>query len=157
MKLIIRNLDRSQFELEVEPTDNIEQVKKKIEEKHGHAVALQKLVYKGKILEEGTIGSLDVKPEDFFVLMVTKKVTPFIRTCRTTTSLRFSACSQASRCSGSCSRSGRCSRSCCRNSIQLTSGSCCDDNNSADYGNAYACRRYACARIASPACGAAGC
>jgi len=53
-------------------------LKKKIQDKEGHPVESQKLIYSGKILPDSkTVGSCEIKEKDFLVLMVAKpKATP---------------------------------------------------------------------------------
>eukprot|EP01092_Planopodium_desertum_P009390 TRINITY_DN40207_c0_g1_i6.p1 TRINITY_DN40207_c0_g1~~TRINITY_DN40207_c0_g1_i6.p1 ORF type:complete len:356 (-),score=63.59 TRINITY_DN40207_c0_g1_i6:714-1781(-) len=76
MDLRVRTLKQEEFTIQVNPTDTIEVVKKKIEEKHSHPVDWQKLIYAGKVLENtDPVSTYGVKEGDFFVLMVKKPPT----------------------------------------------------------------------------------
>ncbi len=53
MQIFVKTLTGKHITLEVEPTDKIEDVKLKIEDKDGIASYLQKLIFAGKVLEDG--------------------------------------------------------------------------------------------------------
>lgn len=53
MQIFVRGLSNDFYALQVKPTDIIEIVKEKIEEKTGIPVDQQRLLYQGKILENG--------------------------------------------------------------------------------------------------------
>jgi UV excision repair protein RAD23 len=73
MKITFKTLQQTQFQLDVEPSETILQVKQKIEESQGHAVSLQKLISKGKVLnDEKKISEYSIAENEFLVLMVSK-------------------------------------------------------------------------------------
>ncbi|RIA88353.1 putative UV excision repair protein [Glomus cerebriforme] len=73
MKITFKTLQQTQFQLDVEPSETILQIKQKIEESQGHAVSLQKLISKGKVLnDEKKISEYPIVENDFLVLMVSK-------------------------------------------------------------------------------------
>ncbi|CAG8481814.1 13441_t:CDS:2 [Dentiscutata erythropus] len=73
MKITIKTLQQKQFHLEAEPEDTILTVKQKIEESQGHAVSLQKLIFSGKVLDDGkALSSYNITEKDFLVVMVSK-------------------------------------------------------------------------------------
>jgi len=73
MKITLKTLQQTQFHLDVEPSETILQIKQKIEESQGHAVSLQKLISKGKVLnDEKKISEYPISENDFLVLMVSK-------------------------------------------------------------------------------------
>ncbi|KAG8863378.1 hypothetical protein FRB96_008870 [Tulasnella sp. 330] len=78
LSITIKTLQQKQFKVDAEPSDTVLQLKEKIQELSGSAVANQKLIYSGKILaNEKTIGDCSIKEKDFLVLMVSKpKATP---------------------------------------------------------------------------------
>ena len=71
MKLILKTLKQEQFEIHAELEDTVEVLKKKIEEKYSHPVSHQKLIFAGKVLEDGkTLAQYSLKEGAFMVLMV---------------------------------------------------------------------------------------
>ncbi|KAF9446383.1 UV excision repair protein Rad23 [Macrolepiota fuliginosa MF-IS2] len=78
MKITIKTTQQKIFQIDVEPTDTIADLKRKVEEAHKYPIATQKIIYSGKILaDDKTIETCGVKEKDFFVLMVAKpKPTP---------------------------------------------------------------------------------
>ncbi|KAG9096631.1 hypothetical protein FS749_008077 [Ceratobasidium sp. UAMH 11750] len=78
MKLTFKTLQQKQFQIDAEPGDTVADLKRKVEESQGHAIASQKLIYSGKILaDDKTVESLNIKEKDFLVVMVSKpKATP---------------------------------------------------------------------------------
>eukprot|EP00124_Ichthyophonus_hoferi_P000295 Ihof_evm21s10 gene=Ihof_evmTU21s10 len=74
MRLSIRTLDQKVFQIDVEPTYTIHQVKAKIQAEKGHDVVAQKLIFAGKMLSDThTVEGCGVKETDFLVMMVTAK------------------------------------------------------------------------------------
>ncbi|PWN46322.1 UV excision repair protein Rad23 [Ceraceosorus guamensis] len=77
MKLTIKSLGGSNFQLDAEPSDTIATIKSKIQALQGHAVEQQKLIHSGKILTDGqTVESCKMKEKDFLVVMVSKPKAP---------------------------------------------------------------------------------
>ncbi|CAG8455519.1 12692_t:CDS:2 [Rhizophagus irregularis] len=78
MKITFKTLQQTQFQLDVDPNETtILQLKQKIEESQGHAVSLQKLISKGKVLnDEKKISEYPISENEFLVLMVSKPKTP---------------------------------------------------------------------------------
>lgn len=73
MKLLVKSLTGGNFHLDVETTDSVSAVKRKIEESQGFAAENQKLIYSGKILsDDKTMGEYEIKEKDFLVVMVSK-------------------------------------------------------------------------------------
>jgi len=72
----VRLTDRSEFDFELHAEESIADVKKKLETQKGYATSTQKLLYKGKILEDSqTVTSLAVQNGEFMVLMLIKPKT----------------------------------------------------------------------------------
>lgn len=73
MKIIVKNLKGNQFEIDVEPSHTVRQVKEKIEEEQKIAADTQKLVAVGKVMsDEKTVEEYKLKEGDFIVVMVSK-------------------------------------------------------------------------------------
>ncbi|TPX36203.1 hypothetical protein SmJEL517_g01494 [Synchytrium microbalum] len=73
IQITFKTVTNQVFSLELEPTDTIAAVKAKIEAEHKHPVALQKVIFAGKVLaDEKTMADLGVKDKDLMVLMVSK-------------------------------------------------------------------------------------
>ncbi len=73
MKILVKTLERTQFDVEVADSDTIADVKKKIEATQSHPATSQRLLFRGKILEDDQkLLQNDVKEGDFLVLMVKK-------------------------------------------------------------------------------------
>nr|CAD2199155.1 unnamed protein product [Meloidogyne enterolobii] len=76
----LRTITQQSFELEVENSETILQLKQKIAENKGgkdFPVDGQKLIYNGKVLEDNkTIGEVNVAAGKFIVVMVVKKAAP---------------------------------------------------------------------------------
>ncbi|KAF8894138.1 hypothetical protein BD779DRAFT_1798037 [Infundibulicybe gibba] len=78
MKITIKTTQQKVFQVDVEGTETIAVLKTKIQDSQGHPVAVQKIIYSGKILsDDKSIESCGIKEKDFLVLMVSKpKPTP---------------------------------------------------------------------------------
>jgi UV excision repair protein RAD23 len=73
MKLTVKNLKGDPFDVIVEPSDTVKQVKERIEEEQKIAVDTQKLVAIGKVMaDDKTIDDYKLKEGDFIVIMVSK-------------------------------------------------------------------------------------
>ncbi|KIP05586.1 hypothetical protein PHLGIDRAFT_128788 [Phlebiopsis gigantea 11061_1 CR5-6] len=73
MKITVKTLQQKTFQLDAEGSDTVADLKKKIEEDHGHPAATQKLIYSGQVLsDDKTVGSCNIKEKGFLVLMVAK-------------------------------------------------------------------------------------
>jgi UV excision repair protein RAD23 len=76
MRIQIRTLNQSNFDLNVESTMTIEKVKELIEEKTHHPKAYQVLIFAGKLLSNDlTLESANVREQDFLVLMPKRQKT----------------------------------------------------------------------------------
>eukprot|EP00451_Oxyrrhis_marina_P038789 CAMPEP_0204386974 /NCGR_PEP_ID=MMETSP0469-20131031/58681_1 /ASSEMBLY_ACC=CAM_ASM_000384 /TAXON_ID=2969 /ORGANISM="Oxyrrhis marina" /LENGTH=82 /DNA_ID=CAMNT_0051380277 /DNA_START=49 /DNA_END=294 /DNA_ORIENTATION=- len=75
MKVKVKTIKNEQWELEVEPTTQVSDVKQKIAESRPDFPAdAQRLICAGKVLEDAkTLGDYAVKEGDFLVVMATKK------------------------------------------------------------------------------------
>eukprot|EP00747_Dinoflagellata_sp_TGD_P114844 gnl/TRDRNA2_/TRDRNA2_172013_c5_seq2.p1 gnl/TRDRNA2_/TRDRNA2_172013_c5~~gnl/TRDRNA2_/TRDRNA2_172013_c5_seq2.p1 ORF type:complete len:430 (+),score=83.72 gnl/TRDRNA2_/TRDRNA2_172013_c5_seq2:103-1392(+) len=78
MKILAKPLKGESFEVEMEPEDKVEDVKKRIAGmKPEFPAELQKLICAGKILADGSrISDCAIKPSDFIVVMVSKPKAP---------------------------------------------------------------------------------
>ncbi|TVU32835.1 hypothetical protein EJB05_24594 [Eragrostis curvula] len=79
MRLAVKTLKGSQFEIRVQPNDTVMHVKKKIEEMHGkdtYPWGLQLLIFNGKVLkDESTLEENKVDENGFLVVMLSKSKT----------------------------------------------------------------------------------
>ncbi|KAF2660860.1 UV excision repair protein Rad23 [Lophiostoma macrostomum CBS 122681] len=73
MKITFKDLKQNKFVIDAEPSETIGQLKAKIQEDKGWDVAQQKLIYSGKILQDGnTVESYNIEEKGFIVCMVSK-------------------------------------------------------------------------------------
>jgi len=73
MQIFVKTLSGKHITLEVEPTDRIEDIKAKIQEKEGIVPEIQKLVFAGKMLEEGnTLQDYSIQKDSTIHLEVNK-------------------------------------------------------------------------------------
>ncbi|KAK1380912.1 Ubiquitin receptor RAD23 [Heracleum sosnowskyi] len=76
MKVFVKTLKGSQFEIQVNPDDSVADVKRSIETVQGSSVypaALQMLIYQGKVLKDGTtLLENNVAENSFIVVMLSK-------------------------------------------------------------------------------------
>ncbi|KDR75954.1 hypothetical protein GALMADRAFT_248770 [Galerina marginata CBS 339.88] len=84
MKITVKTTQQKVFQaslivyVEVDGSESVANLKAKIQESQGYPVALQKIIYSGKILtDDKSVESCGIKEKDFLVLMVSKpKPTP---------------------------------------------------------------------------------
>jgi UV excision repair protein RAD23 len=70
LKVKVRTVKEGEFEVQVEPTETVDNLKEKIEAKAGHQKAWQKIIFSGKILDGAqTMESCGIKDGDFVVLI----------------------------------------------------------------------------------------
>lgn len=73
MKLIVKSLKGTQFEVETESTSTVEQLKQKIQEEQKLEAKTQKLVAVGKVMaDDKTLDEYKLKDGDFIVVMISK-------------------------------------------------------------------------------------
>ncbi|TPX46357.1 hypothetical protein SeLEV6574_g03267 [Synchytrium endobioticum] len=73
MLVTFKTVTNQVFSLNLDPSETIANVKAKIEAQEKHPVALQKVIFAGKVLtDDKTVGELGVKEKDLMVLMVSK-------------------------------------------------------------------------------------
>jgi len=75
MQITLKTLQQNTFKVEIEPSETVAALKKKIESDKGDAFPVegQKLIYAGKILvDENTIESYKIEESNFVVVMVSK-------------------------------------------------------------------------------------
>ncbi|CAD8186821.1 unnamed protein product [Paramecium octaurelia] len=77
MKIIIKTLSGQTFDIEVQPTETVLNIKEKIEQNKQFEIAQQKLLRKGTLLQnEQTVAELGLQEKDFLVVMVNVKKGP---------------------------------------------------------------------------------
>lgn len=73
MKINVKTVKGETIPFDAEPTTRIEELKQQIQTKLNVEPVNQKLIFKGKHLEDAkTLSELNVKDEDCFILMVLK-------------------------------------------------------------------------------------
>ncbi|MCJ1310152.1 hypothetical protein MMC25_003813 [Agyrium rufum] len=73
MKLTFKDLKQQKFVIDAEPSETIGAIKQKISAEKGWEPSLQKLIYSGKILQDGnTVESYSIEERGFIVCMVSK-------------------------------------------------------------------------------------
>jgi len=73
MKLQFRTLQQQKLFIDAEPSETIAQVKEKIRQEPGWEDAILKLIYSGKILQDGnTVASYNIEEKGYIVCMSTK-------------------------------------------------------------------------------------
>ncbi|KAJ7262253.1 hypothetical protein B0H12DRAFT_1104998 [Mycena haematopus] len=73
MKLTVKTTQQQVFQIDAELEDTVGILKAKILDAKGHPIAIQKIIYSGKVLpDDKTVASCGIKEKDFLVLMVSK-------------------------------------------------------------------------------------
>ena len=73
LKITVKTLQQQNFEMEVDRSQTVLQLKEAINKEKGHDVSWQKLIFAGKILDDkNTLDSYNISENDFVVLMVRK-------------------------------------------------------------------------------------
>ncbi|KAL8997480.1 MAG: hypothetical protein Q9169_003260 [Polycauliona sp. 2 TL-2023] len=73
MKLTFKDLKQNRFEIEAEPSETVGTLKEKISKDKGWEASLLKLIYSGKILQDGnTVESYSIEEKGLIVCMVGK-------------------------------------------------------------------------------------
>ncbi|KAJ2646923.1 UV excision repair protein rad23, partial [Coemansia sp. RSA 1285] len=73
MKLTLKTLQQKSFDVEVDASNTIREVKEKVESSQGFSADAQKLIYLGRILDDKkTVDEEKISEKDFIVVMIVK-------------------------------------------------------------------------------------
>jgi len=72
-KIVVKDLSQNKYEVEVEETTTVLNLKEKLAALNLGQIAHQKIIFKGKVLPDtDTVGTVTLGPTDFFVVMISK-------------------------------------------------------------------------------------